>query len=67
MPIPPDLTDIVTMLRKVDANHEPSEANDLMTAAANEIERLRADLDGAAHNRFFDQRDAYFEGLKDAK
>lgn len=32
-----------------------------------EIASLRADVDGAAHNRFYDQRDAYFEGLKDGK
>lgn len=37
----PDLTDIVTWLRKTDAFHDPSEANDLMSAAADEIERLR--------------------------
>ena len=36
-----DLTDIVTAMRKVDANHEPSEANDLLTVAVTEIERLR--------------------------
>lgn len=29
------------------------------------IDSLRADVEGAAHNRFFDQRDGYFEGLKD--
>ena len=40
-----DLTDIVTAMRKVDANHEPSEANDLLTAAAAEIERLRGRLE----------------------
>ena len=27
-----DLTDIVTMMQKVDANHDPSEANALLTA-----------------------------------
>ena len=39
-----------------------------------EIERLRdhvaalsAELDGAASNRFYDQRDAYFEGVKDGR
>lgn len=37
----PDLTDIITAIRKVDAYHDPSEANDLLTAAAAEIERLR--------------------------
>ena len=36
-----DLTDIVTMMRKVDACHEPSEANALLTEGAKEIERLR--------------------------
>jgi hypothetical protein len=37
-----DLTDIVTMMQKVDANHDPSEANVLLTAGAVEIARLRA-------------------------
>jgi hypothetical protein len=37
-----DLTDIVTMLRKTDAFHDPSEANALLTAAADEIARLRS-------------------------
>ena len=37
-----DLTDIVTMMQKVDANHDPSEANALLTAGAVEIARLRA-------------------------
>ncbi len=39
-----------------------------------EIERLReenaglrAELDGARHNTFYDQRDAYFEGRKDER
>ena len=36
-----DMTDIVTAMRKVDANHEPDEANCIMTAAVAEIERLR--------------------------
>jgi hypothetical protein len=37
-----DMTDIVTAMRKVDAFHDPSEANDLLTAGAQEIERLRS-------------------------
>ena len=32
-----------------------------------EIASLKADIEGAAHNRFYDQRDGYFEGLRDAK
>ncbi len=28
---------------------------------------LKAEVDGAAHNRFYDQRDGYFEGLRDGK
>ena len=39
-----DLTDIVTMMLKVDANHDPSEANELLSAGAREIERLRTAL-----------------------
>ena len=39
-----DLTDIVTMMLKVDANHDPSEANDLLSAGAREITRLRTTL-----------------------
>lgn len=39
-----DITDIVWALRKVDAIHEASEANDLLTGAADEIDRLRTDL-----------------------
>ena len=39
-----DLTDIVTMMLKVDANHDPSEANELLSAGAREIKRLRAAL-----------------------
>ena len=39
-----DLTDIVTMMLKVDANHDPSEANDLLSAGAREITRLRTAL-----------------------
>jgi hypothetical protein len=38
----PDLTDLVTMMRRVDACHEPDEANALLTAGAQEIERLRS-------------------------
>ena len=37
----PDLTNIITAMRKTDAYHDPSEANDLLTAAAGEVERLR--------------------------
>ena len=37
-----DLTDLVTMMRKVDAFHDPSEANALLTAGAEEIARLRS-------------------------
>ncbi len=29
----------------------------------NEVASLRTDIEGAAHNRFYDQRDAYFEGV----
>lgn len=32
-----------------------------------EVDQLRIELEGAAHNRQFDQRDAYFEGCEDAK
>ena len=39
-----DMTDLVTAMRKVDAYHDPSEANDLLTAAANEIDRLRTEI-----------------------
>lgn len=28
---------------------------------------LKAEIDGAALNRFYDQRDGYFEGLADGK
>lgn len=37
-----NLTDIVTMMQKVDANHDPAEANALLTAGAVEIARLRS-------------------------
>lgn len=37
-----DLTDIVTMMCKVDAFHDPSEANALLSAGAKEIIRLRS-------------------------
>lgn len=30
-----------------------------------EVKSLRIELERAAHNRFFDHRDGYFEGLKD--
>jgi hypothetical protein len=36
------MTDLAAMMRKVDAFHEPSEANALLTEGAKEIERLRA-------------------------
>ena len=36
------LIDICAAMRRVDAYHEPSEANDLLTAGATEIERLRS-------------------------
>lgn len=36
------LTDLVAAMRKVDAIHEPSEANALLTAGAEEIMRLRS-------------------------
>jgi hypothetical protein len=38
----PDVTDIVWAMQKVDAFHDPAEANALLTAAAEEIKRLRA-------------------------
>jgi hypothetical protein len=41
-----DLTDIVVMMRKVDAFHDPAEANALLTAGALEICRLRSLLPG---------------------
>ncbi len=31
------------------------------------IESMCAEIDGAAHNRFYDQRDAYFESVKDER
>jgi hypothetical protein len=37
-----DLTDLVTAMLKVDAVHDPSEANALLSAGAQEIKRLRA-------------------------
>jgi hypothetical protein len=46
-----DLTDIVTMMLKVDANHDPSEANELLSAGAREIKRLRAALADVAEIR----------------
>jgi hypothetical protein len=46
-----DLTDIVTMMLKVDANHDPSEANALLTAGAREIKRLRTALADVAEIR----------------
>jgi hypothetical protein len=36
-------------------------------AALDEVDALKIDLEGASHNRFYDQRDAYFEGLSDGK
>jgi len=49
-------------------------AQAVCAVAANEIEHLRAqvaslkiELEGAAHNRFYDQRDAYFEGREDGR
>ena len=40
-----DMTDLVTMLRKVDASHDPAEANALMSEAARIIDDL------VRHNR----------------
>lgn len=37
-----DVTDIVWAMQKVDAFHDPAEANALLTAGAEEIKRLRA-------------------------
>lgn len=37
-----DVTDIVWAMQKVDAFHDPSEANALLSAGAEEIKRLRA-------------------------
>jgi hypothetical protein len=45
-----DLTDIVNAMRKVDASHEPSEANDLLAEGANEIARLRGKVDQDAQD-----------------
>lgn len=36
-------------------------------AALDEVDALKVDLNGAAHNRFYDQADAYFEGVKDER
>jgi hypothetical protein len=36
-----DSTDIVTAMRRTDAYYDPSEANDLLRAGAQEITRLR--------------------------
>lgn len=49
-----DMTDMVTAMRKVDAMHDPAEANALLTAGVQEIERLRqrvARLEGYAEGR----------------
>ena len=72
MPIPPDLPTILrqTTEQMASACSAPIDLwcrhSNAVLEAANEIERLRVELEGAAHNRFFDQRDAYFEGKRDA-
>jgi hypothetical protein len=66
---PQDSYDLIEELLATEMTDDYDEKADLRAENARlraEVESLRADLDGAAHNRFFDQRDAYFEGLKDA-
>lgn len=38
-----NMTDILTAMRKVDAVHDPLEANSILTTAAQEIDQLRAE------------------------
>ena len=41
------LIDLIDVMRKADAVYDPDEANALLTAAADEIQRLRAALERA--------------------
>lgn len=44
----------------------PNDIKERIQQAINEAtDHLKVELDGERHNRFYDQRDAYFEGLKD--
>lgn len=58
---------LVARLRRAEPEELWTGSDGLMTEAADAIERLQAELDGALHNRFFDQRDAYFDGVEDGK
>lgn len=52
------------------ADHCPARdviAAGLIANMREEINSLKTDLEGAAHNRFYDQADAYFEGVKDER
>jgi hypothetical protein len=64
----------IERLRAADCSWDQTILVALAHTSANEIERLseivgslRADLEGAAHNRFYDQRDAYFDGVDDGR
>ena len=43
------------------------DAADLIDQLREEIADLKAQVEGASHNRFYDQRDGYYEGLRDGK
>jgi hypothetical protein len=65
---------LIERLKAADTSWDQSLLVVLARTAAGEIERLMEiadslgkDLEGAIHNRFYDQADAYFEGRKDAE
>lgn len=69
---------LIANLRSVDTFCNQTLLIAMCRSAADDIERLvemlgeaearhRIELQGAADNRFYDQRDAYFEGLADGK
>jgi hypothetical protein len=64
----------VARLRAADCSWDQSILIALARSAANEIERLieiinsqKAEINGLNDNRFYDQRDGYFEGLADGQ
>lgn len=45
----------------------PPDLDKLMQDAADLIQSMSADIEGAAHNRFYDQADAHWQGVKDER
>lgn len=65
-------SEIETLIQDLLSSTEHCPARDVIAAGLisnmrDEIASMKCDLEGAAHNRFYDQAEGYFEGLEDGK